>query len=416
VSKNLSPDKLNYTVTEKEFLAVVHAINKFHHYITGYKLFVHTNHSTIIFLRNKPITNGRVTRWLLLLHEFNITVLDRQGKENLVDNFISHIKNEDDDILVDDSFPDEHLFSLFVNTLWFVDMENYLATRKLPSHLSPNEKCRIITQSANYSWVGHDLFCTGPDFIIRRCVREDEIPKILRSCHGPCGGHFSDKHTTYKVLHSCYYWPSIFKDVAKYVRSCNSFQRTGRPTLVDEIPLHAQVMIEPFEKWALDFVGPISPISRKKNDMLVCTDYVTKWVKAKSLFMATEKSIVEFIYEDIFTCFGVPHEIVTDQGTQFTSKLMKELTEKYGIKHYKSSPYHPQDNGQVESTNKVLEDILTKTFQLHHQDWADRLPEALWAYQTTWRNTTGHTPYEIVYGKQVILPIEFQVRTFRIAA
>jgi hypothetical protein len=166
----LSPTELNYTVTKKEFLAVVHAINKFRHYITGYEVFVHTDHSTIRFLMNKPITNGRVTRWLLLLQEFNITVLDRPGKDNVVADFLSRIKNEDDDIPVDDSFPDEHLFSLSVNTPWFVDMENYLATRKLPSHLSPHEKWKIITQSANYSWVGHDLFRTGPDLIIRRCV------------------------------------------------------------------------------------------------------------------------------------------------------------------------------------------------------------------------------------------------------
>jgi hypothetical protein len=227
-------------------------------------------------------------------------------------------------------------------------MKNYLATRKLLSHLSPHEKWKIITQSANYSWVGHDIFHTGIDLIIRRCVQEDEVPDILRSCHdGQCGGHFSDKHTIYKVLHLGYYWPSIFKDVAKYVRSCDSFQRIGRPTSADGIPLQAQLMIEPFKKWALDFVGPISPMSHRKNYILVCMDYVTKWVEEKSLFRATEKSVVEFIYEDIFTHFGVPREIVTDQGTQFTSKLMKELTEKYGIKHCKSSPYHPQANGQV---------------------------------------------------------------------
>jgi hypothetical protein len=179
VSKNLSPAELNYTVTEKEFLAVVHAINKFHHYITGYEVFVHTDHSTIRFLMNKPITNGRVTRWLLLLQEFNIIVLDRPRKDNVVADFLSRIKNEDDDIPVDDSFPDEHLFSLSINTPWFADMENYLATRKLPSHLSPHEKWKIITQSANYSWVGHDIFRTGPDLIIHRCVREDEVPEIL---------------------------------------------------------------------------------------------------------------------------------------------------------------------------------------------------------------------------------------------
>ena len=98
-------------------------------------------------------------------------------------------------------------------------------------------------------------------------------------------------------------------------------------------------------------------MSRKKKYILVCTDYVTKWVEATAFFRAIEKSVVEFIYEEIFTWFGVPIEIVTDQGTQFTFKLMKELTTKYGIRHCKSSPYHPQANGQVESTNKVLEAI-----------------------------------------------------------
>jgi transposase InsO family protein len=119
--------------------------------------------------------------------------------------------------------------------------------------------------------------------------------------------------------------------------------------LADEMPFHSQVIIEPFEKWALDFIGLISPMSCKKNYILVCTDYVTKWVEEKSLFRATKKSVVEFIYEDIFTRLVVPREIVIDQGTQFTSKLMRELTDKYGIKHCKYSPYHPQDNGQVES-------------------------------------------------------------------
>jgi hypothetical protein len=88
----------------------------------------------------------------------------------------------------------------------------------------------------------------------------------------------------------------------------------GRPVQADEIPLQPQVLIDPFEKWALDFVGPISPTSRKKRYILVCIDYVTKWVEEKSLYQASEKSVVDFLFEDIFTCFGVPREIVTDQG------------------------------------------------------------------------------------------------------
>lgn len=87
--------------------------------------------------------------------------------------------------------------------------------------------------------------------------------------------------------------------------------------------------------------------------------------------------------------------------------------EEYKIKHQKPTPYHPQANGKVEFNNKVIEAIITKNMHLHRRDWAENLPEALWAYRTTWRNTIENTPYELVYGKQVMFPIDFQVKTFK---
>jgi transposase InsO family protein len=102
--------------------------------------------------------------------------------------------------------------------------------------------------------------------------------------------------------------------------------------------------------------------------ILFFTYYVTKWVDSKALYLANEQSVVDFLFEEIVTHFGVPREIVTNQGTQFTSNLVKDLTEQYMIQHQKSPPYHPQANGQVESTNKLIEDILTKTVQLHQKD------------------------------------------------
>jgi len=141
--------------------------------------------------------------------------------------------------------------------------------------------------------------------------------------------------------------------------------------------LQTHVLIEPFEKWALDFVGTINPPSKQKKYILVCTDYVTKWIEAKALPFANEKSVGNFLFEDIFTRFGVPREVVTNQGSQFTSKMVERRVEEYKIKHRKSTPYHPQANGQVEFTNKVIEGILTNTIHLHRRDWAERLPEAL---------------------------------------
>jgi hypothetical protein len=99
--------------------------------------------------------------------------------------------------------------------------------------------------------------------------------------------------------------------------ACDICQRMGRPTPTDEMPLQPQVLIGPFEKWALDFVGPINPLSKGKKYILVCMDYVTKWVEEKAFPSATEKVVVDFLFGEIFVCFGVPREIVTDQGAQF---------------------------------------------------------------------------------------------------
>ena len=93
---------------------------------------------------NKPITNGRVTQRILLLQEFNITIIDRPGKENIVPDFPSRIQHEDGIKPIDDTFPDEHLFAVSVQIPWFTDIANYLAIGKIPNHLSPHEKPHII--------------------------------------------------------------------------------------------------------------------------------------------------------------------------------------------------------------------------------------------------------------------------------
>ena len=89
---------------------------------------------------NKPLTSGRVTRWLLLLQEFNITTIERLGKSNVVADYISRLNNPGEPIPIDDDFPDEHLFVMTKKCPWFADISNYLVTEKLPVHLSAREK------------------------------------------------------------------------------------------------------------------------------------------------------------------------------------------------------------------------------------------------------------------------------------
>jgi hypothetical protein len=326
ISKNMAPSELNYIVTEREFLAVVYAINKLRHYVTGYPTFIHIDHTTIKYLMNKPITNARVTRWLLLLQLFDITIVDRPRKENVVANFLSRLHINDDNSPIDDSFPDEHLFAISAHSPWYADIANYLVAGKVPPHLSPRERRKIIQKSVRYSWIGGYLFYTGLDQEIRICVRDDEVYDLLKDFHdGPCGGHFVAKRTGHKVLRMGYYWPNIFEDAKNYVQTCDSCQHMGQPTHRDEMPLQPQVVLEPFERWAMDFVGPINPPSNKKVYILVCTDYMTKWVEAKALIRASEEVVLAFLFENIFVRFGIPRELVTDGGPPFTSHNFEAL-------------------------------------------------------------------------------------------
>eukprot|EP00253_Pinus_taeda_P024336 PITA_24336 len=120
----------------------------------------------------------------------------------------------------------------------FPDMANYLVTGKLPPHLFPSERRKIIHDSSRYSWISNELYKTGTDFVIKICVSEDEIPDILKACHHePCDGHFADKRTTYKILSVGYYWMSLFKDAKQYFKRCDNCQRVGKPTPSNEMSL-----------------------------------------------------------------------------------------------------------------------------------------------------------------------------------
>ena len=116
-----------------------------------------------------------------------------------------------------------------------------------------------------------------------------------------------------------YYWPTLFRDAKRYVQSCDSCQRMGQPNRTDQIPLQPQVVIELFDRWALYFVGPISPHSKPKSYILVCIDYMTKWVEVVALAKANDQPVIESLYSEIFTHFGVPKEVVTDGGPYFMS-------------------------------------------------------------------------------------------------
>lgn len=161
----------------------MHAINKFRHYIIGYQVYVHTDHDAIKYLMKKTDVSGRIIKWLLLLQQFYITIMDKPGKHNVVVYFLSILDHTIEREMTDDIFLYENLFVVYINTPWFADMENYMETWRFPHHFTYKQESRIIRKSAYFSWIKGYLLKLGLDHVLRRCIREDETYDILHACH-----------------------------------------------------------------------------------------------------------------------------------------------------------------------------------------------------------------------------------------
>eukprot|EP00253_Pinus_taeda_P017156 PITA_17156 len=181
--------------------------------------------------------------------------------------------------------------------------------------------------------------------------------------------------TAQKILHAGYFWPSIFKDCILVVRSCHECQIYQRKMCAPPAPLHPVVIIGPFAKWGIDYMTCIPRLAGGH---------------------------------------GVPQAIITDHDKHFRNHMMTELMTQLGLRHDSSTPYYPQANGQVEAVNKVLVTMLQHTIGMHKSNWHLMLFSTLWAYQTSEKDVTGFTPFQLVYELEATLSIECEIPSLKL--
>ena len=179
-----------------------------------------------------------------------------------------------------------------------------------------------------------------------------------------------------------FYWPSIRGDVQRYCRSCDICQRTGSKGRVVKVPLGEMPLIDtPFKRVAIDIVGPIHPITERGNRyILVIVDYATRYPEAIALPRIESERLAEALVE-VYSRLGIPEEVLTDRGTQFTSEVMREVSRLLTIRHLTTTPYHPMCNGLVERFNATLKKMLRRMCHERPKDWDRYLPALLFAYR-----------------------------------
>jgi hypothetical protein len=231
--------------------------------------------------------------------------------------------------------------------------------------------------------------------------------KVLKLAHDQAlGGHLGRKKTLERIQPH-FHWVGMQGDVERWCRSCDACQRMEQRGKTKKVPLGVMPIIDtPFKRVAVDLIGPILPVTGRGNRyILTLVDYATRWPEAVALKNIETTTVAEALVE-MFTRIGVPEEWLSDQGSQFTSGVMREVGRLLSMDHLFSSPYNPKCNGLVERLNGTIKSMLRKVCREKPQDWDRYLPAVLFAMREVPQESLGFSSFELVYGREVRGPMK----------
>ncbi|RVW48325.1 Transposon Tf2-2 polyprotein [Vitis vinifera] len=290
--------------------------------------------------------------------------------------------------LIDDVEPDDGL-------PWYHDIYHFLRLGVYPEAATAKDKRALRQLATRFVICGETLYRRSPDGMLLLCLDRASADRVMREVHaGVCGPHMGGHMLARKIMRTGYFWLTMETDCCQFVQRCPECQIHGDLIHVPPSELHALTSPWPFSVWGIDIIGKISPKSSSGHEfILVAIDYFTK--------------------SHIICRYGVPHELISDRGVHFRAEV-DTLVQRYSIRHHRSSAYRPQTNGAVEAANKNIKRILRRMVETS-RDWSEKLPFALWAYRTSFRTSTGATPYSLVYGMEAMLPVEIEMGSLRVA-
>lgn len=454
-SRSLTPAERNYSVTEKECLAIVFALRKFDYYIDGVAFVIETDHMALTWLRRLNEPSGRLARWALLLQRYDFTVRYRKGKNNAAADALSRapVRHETDpertesetlEVALTETVEQTSVQGTSVNHVEAVVSAGIVFSRReLLEAQQKDPFCRKVfdglrepggeatahtgaagiavgaerSATAGNAVSALDSYLLDSDGVLLRYIPSDDdtsesfkvvIPRklrgaLLRYFHDSCiAGHASGPKT-YAKLCRLATWPGMKRDVIRYARSCHVCQsvkpRGGRPPGLMQ-PINSQT---PWQIAACDVMGPYPTTPSRNKFLLVVTDHFTKWVELFPLRKLTARVILDKLME-VFTRFGFPEQLITDNASYFTAKVFVDTCAALGIKHKKTTTYHAQSN-PTERVNRNIKHMLV-AFSERHKDWDTYLPEIGFALRSTVNRSTGYAPSFLNLGRELPNPME----------
>ncbi|KAL0832527.1 hypothetical protein ABMA28_000738 [Loxostege sticticalis] len=400
-SRLLNSAERNYTTTEREALAVVWALNRFRGYVEGVPVTVVTDHQALRWLMNLRSPTGRLARWALLLQAYDITIRYLPGRLNRVADALSRPicdPNSVDCGLCEVSIDMPHRSTREIRQ---EQMKDKNLQRIIEALEGENVENGIYWSNKGYCMNNGLLYRLHPDADTddaQLLVPEHEWANILGAYHDdPLAGHYgADK--TYEKIAKRYYWSGMRKYIESYVRKCVDCQRFKPSNQKPAGLLQTTIMNQRFEIIAFDLFGPLPPTNDGKTWILVVEDVATRWVELFALNAATAENCAMTLINEVFLRYGVPRRVTSDNGTQFVSAVMQQVTYCLKIKH----SFTPVKNRDLKTQLAIL-------VQDGKSDWSDSLPAIRFAMNTTTCLSTNHTAAYLTFGRELRSPCDNEV-------
>ena len=435
-SKVFAKPERKYCTTRKELLAMIKAIRYFHYYLAGRKFLLRTDHGSLRWLTKFKNTDGQLARWLEVLSEYNYEIQHRAGLKHTNADALSRricddckycrrqeVKLENEILSYNasiESFP-ESLQEQRQKFLTAQDADpdiKYVKQRVLKGWPKPRKEERMAQSKSVKNLINYyemleiknGILCRrfenedGTEQILQQIVPRSMRKDILELCHdGRTGGHFGRDRTMNRVR-SKFYWFNFHEDVQRWVRSCETCQAVKGANKRNRGPMIKYYCGEPMDRIALDLVGPFSRSKKGNKYLLVVVDYFTKWVECIPLRNHEAPTVAKAVLEEVLTRFGLPQEMHSDQGREFTSHVLKEVCRRLGINKTQTTLQRPQSDGQAERYIRTISTQLKTFVNERGSDWDEHVPYINMLYRATKHKATGYTPNRLMLGREINLP------------